>query len=62
MEERDAAKREVQAEIDRLRPDLLTVSRFLHANPEIAFEEHKAADLLMDPDARLRIAAEFAGT
>jgi amidohydrolase len=36
----------VQAEVDRLAPDLFTISRFLHANPEIAYEEHQAAELL----------------
>ena len=41
-------KREVQAEVDRLTPDLLTVSRFLHANPELAYEERQAAELLAD--------------
>jgi amidohydrolase len=45
-QESEAAKHEVQAEIDRLRPDLLTVSRFLHANPEVAYEERKAAELM----------------
>jgi amidohydrolase len=39
-------RQQVQAEVDRLAPDLLAVSRFLHANPEIAYEEHQAADLL----------------
>ena len=41
-------KRQVQAEMDRLTPDLLAVSRFLHANPELAYEEHQAAELLAD--------------
>lgn len=41
-------KEEVQAEVDRLRPDLLAVSRFLHANPELAYEERQAAELLTD--------------
>ena len=35
-----------QAEVDRLTPDLLAASRFLHANPELAYEEHKAAERL----------------
>jgi NAD(P)-dependent dehydrogenase (short-subunit alcohol dehydrogenase family) len=32
--------------VDSLLPDLLAVSRFLHANPEIAYEERQAAELL----------------
>lgn len=43
IEERKAA---VCAEVDRLAPDLLAVSRFLHANPEIAYEERQASELL----------------
>ncbi len=39
-------KKQVQAEVDRLTPDLLAVSRFLHANPELAYEEHRAAERL----------------
>ncbi len=39
-------KQRVQAEVDRLTPDLLAASQFLHANPELAYEEHKAAKLL----------------
>jgi len=41
-------KQQVQAEIDRLAPDLFAVSRFLHANPELAYEERQAAELLAD--------------
>lgn len=41
-------KEEVQAEVDRLGADLLTVSRFLHANPELAYEERQAAELFTD--------------
>jgi amidohydrolase len=41
-------KQHVQAEVDRLAPDLLAVSRFIHANPELAYEEHQAAELLTD--------------
>ena len=41
-------KEKVQAEVDRLGADLLTVSRFLHANPELAYEERQAAELLTD--------------
>jgi len=41
-------KQRVQAQVDALMPDLLAVSRFLHANPEIAYEERQAAELLTD--------------
>jgi amidohydrolase len=41
-------KQKVQAEVDRLTPDLLAISRFLHANPELAYEEHQAVELLTD--------------
>ncbi|HTU00923.1 MAG TPA: hypothetical protein VMG58_03870, partial [Candidatus Sulfotelmatobacter sp.] len=44
-EELQSLKGQVQAEIDRLAPDLLAVSGFLHANPEIAYEERQAAEL-----------------
>ncbi len=39
-------KQQVQAEVDRLTPDLLATSRFLHANPEVAYKEHQAAERL----------------
>ncbi len=42
----DSLKQAVVTEVDRLSPELLQVSRFLHANPELAFEEYQAADLL----------------
>ena len=45
-EELQSLKGQVRAEIDRLAPDLLAVSGFLHANPEIAYEERQAAELL----------------
>lgn len=46
QEDAQRIKQYVQAEVDRLAPDLFAVSRFLHANPEVAYEEHQAADLL----------------
>ncbi|HXZ43647.1 MAG TPA: M20 family metallopeptidase, partial [archaeon] len=39
-------KQRVQAEVDRLTPALLATSRFLYANPELAYEEQKAAEHL----------------
>lgn len=41
-----ALKQRVQAEVDRLTPDLVETSLFLHANPELAYEEFKAAERL----------------
>ena len=46
QEDVQSLKRRVQAEVDRLTTDLVATSQFLHANPELAYEEHKAADLL----------------
>lgn len=51
MTSRDEAQRlkqQVQGEVDRLRSDLLAISRFLHANPELAYEERQAAELFTD--------------
>lgn len=42
----DSMKARVKAEVDRLAPELLDVSQFLHANPELAYEEFKAAERL----------------
>ncbi len=42
----DPQKQAVIEEVDRLRPELLEVSRFLHAHPELAFEEIQAAAFL----------------
>jgi amidohydrolase len=44
----DELKREVCAEVDRLRDELQRVSRAIHAQPELAFEERAAARLLVD--------------
>ncbi len=38
-------KQQVQEQVDGLMPDLLAVSDFLHANPELAYEERQAAEL-----------------
>ena len=46
METRDLKDRVCQA-IDRMRDELLRISRAIHANPELAFEEHEAASLLV---------------
>ncbi|MFQ5839281.1 MAG: M20 family metallopeptidase [Candidatus Methylomirabilales bacterium] len=39
-------KRVVQETVDQLAPELLQVSRTLHANPELAYQEHQAVALL----------------
>ncbi|GAB3129064.1 M20 family metallopeptidase [Tsukamurella serpentis] len=36
------------ATVDRVRPDLISVSHRVHATPELAFEEHRAAALLSE--------------
>jgi amidohydrolase len=41
-------KRAALEAIDRLEPELLLVSHEIHAHPELAFEEHRAAALLID--------------
>ncbi|MCZ6479586.1 MAG: M20 family metallopeptidase [Candidatus Methylomirabilales bacterium] len=43
----DPLKQALIEEVDRLSPELLQISRFLHANPELSFEEHQAAELLI---------------
>ncbi len=54
----EALKREVCEVVDRLRDDLLRVSRAIHARPELAFEEREAAALLVKTlrDAGLDVA------
>jgi metal-dependent amidase/aminoacylase/carboxypeptidase family protein len=49
-------RRAVQDEVNRLGPDLFAVSRFLHANPELAYAERQAADLCTDVLARHGVA------
>jgi amidohydrolase len=41
-------KQAAREAIDRLEPDLLRVSHEIHAHPELAFEEQRAAALLVD--------------
>src|SRR5690242_10207357 len=41
-------KDEISTRIDALRPELERVGRDIHANPEIAYEEHKAVAWLTD--------------
>ncbi len=44
----DELKAAARAAVDGAARDLVAVSRYLHANPEVAFEEHKAAAHLAD--------------
>ncbi len=46
METRELKDRVCQA-VDRMRDELLRISRAIHAHPELAFEEHEAASLLV---------------
>ncbi len=48
MPERDRLKQRVVQEIDRRRQELIDLSLRLHANPEVAFQEEKAAAWLSD--------------
>src|SRR5438132_13151963 len=41
-------KDEISTRIDALRPELERVGREIHANPEIAYEEHKAVAWLAE--------------
>jgi len=41
-------KKQVCAAVDAMRDELLRISRAIHANPELAFEEHAASSLLVD--------------
>ena len=48
MPDRDRLKRQVISDVDRRRDELVALSLKLHANPEIAFQEEKAAAWLAD--------------
>ncbi len=48
MPDRDRLKERVISEVDRRRDELVALSLKLHANPEIAFQEEKAAAWLAD--------------
>src|SRR3989304_5869415 len=48
MPDRNRLKQRVIAEIDRRRQELIDLSLRLHANPEVAFREEKAAAWLSD--------------
>ena len=47
-----ALKQAVRDSIDRLRDDLLSVSHEIHANPELAFEEFRASEVLRNAITR----------
>ncbi|MEE8369912.1 MAG: hypothetical protein V3S00_03985, partial [Dehalococcoidia bacterium] len=48
MLDRAELKQRIIAEVDRRREELIDLSLRLHANPEIAFQEEKAAAWLSD--------------
>lgn len=48
MSDRDQLKKQVISEVDRRRDELIALSLKLHANPETAFQEEKAAAWLAD--------------
>ncbi|HEY63735.1 MAG TPA: M20 family metallopeptidase [Caldilineae bacterium] len=51
-------KRKVIATIDELRDELIQVSETIHANPEVAFEEYRAMQLLTDTAERYGLTVE----
>jgi amidohydrolase len=51
-------KRAARDAIDAMRDELLGLSHSIHANPELAFEEHQAAALLSDAIERAGLAVE----
>jgi len=54
----EALKKEVCASVDRLAPELVAVSREIHAHPELAFEEVLAAKLLAETARAHGLAAQ----
>jgi amidohydrolase len=54
----DELKTRVQAYIDEIADQLLAISHTLHANPEVAFQEHKSMALLADTAAAHGFAVE----
>ena len=46
MSDRESLKRRAAADVDRRRAELVELSLRIHANPEIAFEEHESAAAL----------------
>src|SRR5260370_17420511 len=56
--ELDQAKTRVAETVDRLADELERISHQIHANPELCFEEHKAAGWLADFLARQGAAVE----
>jgi amidohydrolase len=54
----EALKREVCEVVDRMREELIGISREIHAHPELAFEEHRASALLVDTLRKAGLAVE----
>jgi len=46
MSDRDGLKQRAAANVEQRRKELLEISLRIHSNPEIAFEEHKSAEML----------------
>ncbi len=44
----ESLKEQVKKEIDLLSPELIRIGKFLHKNPELAFKEFKAVEVLTD--------------
>ena len=47
-----ATKERIAREVEALHPRLIEISREIHANPEVGFQEHRAADLLANELAK----------
>lgn len=54
----DQLKRDACSAIDQVRAELIDVSHFIHANPELAFKEHKAAQRLTEALERTGLPVE----
>lgn len=62
-EDIDNLKEQVKKEIDLLSPELIRIGKFLHKNPELAFQEFKAVEILTGllKDNRFKIKKNIAG-
>jgi amidohydrolase len=46
MDSSKKLKEDVQGHVDFIKDEIVEIAKYLHENPEIAYEEHKACDLL----------------